>query len=45
MKPELKKYFAKLGRKGGRGCSPAKLAALQANAKLPRKKKSLVEAR
>jgi hypothetical protein len=41
MKPEIKKYFAKLGRKGGRGCSPAKLAALKANAKLPRKRKQV----
>ncbi len=37
-KADIKAYFSKLGRKGGRRVTAAKIAACRANAKLPRKK-------
>lgn len=38
MDDKLKRYFSKIGRKGGKVVSAAKIEACRRNAKLPRKK-------
>jgi len=40
MKQDLKDYFSKIGRRGGKKVTAAKIEACRANAKLPRKRRS-----
>jgi hypothetical protein len=44
MKDELTKYFAEIGRKGGKSKSVRKTEAARANARRPRKKEVILEA-
>ena len=43
MKDELTKYFAEIGRKGGKSKSFRKTEAARANARRPRKKEGVLE--